>query len=117
MEFLPETPADKDILPLVERWVDALEKEHYDAAYSMTEHDPYDRWSPKLIRAVVEGYGLPEPHASGRMFRVTSRHSARGAGPRWEISRESASKGVLAQVRYDLPLNGEWSDLTVTFPT
>jgi len=35
-----------------------------------------ERWTPELLRAVIEGYGSPEPHPSGRTFHVTSPQNA-----------------------------------------
>lgn len=108
-------PTDAEILALVEAWVDDLAREDYDSAYSRTEHDPYYQWTPALIRSVVEGYGLPEPHRSGEVFKVTDRSKATGRPYNRTIERNESPDSFLAEVWYDLPLNGEWSDLTATF--
>ena len=67
------------------------------------------------MRLVVQGYGLPEPHRSGDVFVVTSRASALGGPPQRVVEREIVPPDSLAEVWYDLPLNGRWSDLTATF--
>jgi hypothetical protein len=82
----------------------------------MTAHDPYYAWSPTLIRQVIEGYGFPEKHPAGP-FRVTPLADAKaGSRPRHEIKRyeNAAPNGPIAEAWFDLPLNGEWSDLTAT---
>ena len=99
----------------MEDWVDDLEREDYGAAFSRTGHDSYYRWTPDLMRAVVAGYGLPEPHPSGVVFRVTSRVTAAGKPHHREVDRHNVPPTAIAEVWYDLPLNGEWSDLTATF--
>jgi hypothetical protein len=103
--------SDEESLRFAEAWIDALAAGDYVGAFSLTEHDPYYQWTPELIRSVVEGYGLPEPHPSGEKYAVTDRQFALG-GPPTRVVKRMLSK---VEVRYDLPLNGRWSDLTVTF--
>jgi len=107
-------PTDDEIYAFVERWAELLAAEDFDAAYSMTHHDPYYGWSPGLIRKTIEGYGLPEPHPRGP-FRVTPVGSASGKMRRAIYREEGVPPSAFAWVSYDLPLNGEWSDLTATF--
>jgi hypothetical protein len=40
--------------------------------------------------------------------------AASGPPRRW-VARQNLPEGALAYVEHDLPLNGEWSDLTATF--
>jgi hypothetical protein len=108
-------PSDDQILRLIEGWVDLLSCQEYEAAFKLTGHDPYYEWSPELIRKVIEGYGLPEQHPSGNTFRVTNRTAAKGLGPRYSVDRENNKWPTVATAYYELPLNGEWSDLSVTF--
>ncbi len=110
-----ESPTDSEIFTVVESWVDDLAREDYDTAYSRTEHNPYYGWTPDLIRAVIEGYGLPELHPCGEVFKVTARQFAKGKQHYRTVDRTDIPDSSLAEVWYDLPLNGEWSDLTVTF--
>ncbi len=112
---LPTHPSDDEILAIVEQWIDDLARGDYASAYARTAHDPYYRWTPELIRAVVTGYGSPEPHRSGTVFRVTARDAAVGHPHNRTVDREAVRPPAFAEVWYDLPLNGEWSDLTATF--
>ena len=105
---------DDEILRLVEAWIDDLTRGDYEAAFDRTRHDPYYKWTPALIEAVIGGYGLPEPHPSGTRYVVTSRVSAHGTR-HCGIDRDNVRAPTRAHVHYDLPLNGEWSDLTATF--
>lgn len=112
---------DEEILIAVEEWIDDLARGDYSVAFNRTKHDPYYKWTPQLIESVVNGYGRPEPHRRGP-FTVTPRAEAVGELSNREVSREvsrsalEASRGAaVAEVWHDLPFNGEWSDLTVTF--
>lgn len=105
---------DSEIFKFVENWIEALASESFSGAYDMVSHDPYYQWTPELIQRTIEGYGLPEPHPRGP-FSVTSPGSAAG-DPTREISRiDGVPPGAFATILHDLPLNGEWSDLSVSF--
>jgi hypothetical protein len=107
--------SDEDLIGFVEEWVNDLAKEDYEAAYKRTGHDPYYEWTPGLIESVINGYGLPEPHPSGEVFKVTPIKEAKGDKPRIEVDRGPYNDNRFGYVFYDLPLNGEWSDLTASF--
>ncbi|MBT3378971.1 MAG: hypothetical protein HN742_38180 [Lentisphaerae bacterium] len=122
MMMLPANATDERMLDLVRDWVDALVKEDYEAAFAMTAHDPYYKWTPVLMQSVIHGYGLPEPRGDGKVFRVTPMDSASGQRPRHEVEYfdeprpvTDTDQSVVGEVWFDLPLNGEWSDLTATF--
>lgn len=83
----------------------------------MTAHEAYYEWTPKLVREVIEGYGLPDPRPEGP-YKITPLKSAGGElSPRHEVERfdSPTPAGDIGEVWFDLPLNGEWSDLTATF--
>jgi len=108
---LPALPTDSEILFAIECWIDDLVACRYEAAFERTAHDPYYGWTPTLIRAVIQGYGLPEPHREGP-FEVTDRSLAVGRRA-FEIERDGTPPAVAAFV-YKLPLRA-WSDLTASF--
>ena len=112
---LPKSASDAEILEFVDRWTDELALGEYDRAYARTAHDAYYQWSASLIREVIAGYGLPEAHPSGEVFSVTPRALAAGEQSTREVTRREVPPGAIALVSYNLPLNGEWSDLTATF--
>ena len=98
----------------MEAWIDDLARGDFAGAFAKTKHDPYYGWTPQLIERVIAGYGLPEPHPSGVRYAVTKRASARGHPHTREVERGGPSP-IVARVHHDLPLNGEWSDLTASF--
>ena len=76
-----------------------------------------------MLKALVTNYGRVDPRPDGRTYRVTSpaaaRTTARGH-PYQDVEwcppdSAQASRGVVGFVTFDLPLNGEWSDVTATF--
>jgi hypothetical protein len=112
---LTASSTDEEILSVVEDWISDLAQGLYERALRRVAVDVSSRWSPAMLEAVVAGYGLPDPHPSGIVFRVTPAGSAAGGPPRRSIDRAFLPPGALAHVQHDLPLNGEWSDLTATF--
>ena len=112
---LPIDPSDEAIFVAVDRWIDDLARGDYDSAFVRTEHDSYFGWTVELLRRVIEGYGLPEPHPTGTVFAVTPRLTATGGPPTRVVDRSPREQDRLPHARYDLPLNGKWSDLTATF--
>ena len=109
-----------EILELVRKWVAALASDDYAEAYRMTAHDPYWQWTPELMRKTVAGCGLPEPCADGVIHRVTSPEAAKGeraraAVTKYEEPRIDANGQIVGEVHFELPLDGDWSDLTARF--
>ena len=80
-----------------------------------TNHDPYYEWTPDLMKRVINGYGLPEPHPSGEIFKVTPIKEAKGDAPKQEVDRGVFEDNRLGYAYYGLPLNGKWSGLTASF--
>jgi hypothetical protein len=122
MIVLSSAADDAAILGVARQWVAALAAGDFDGAFAMTAHDPYYAWSPNLMRRVIAGYGLPEPTPDGVEHRVTPEATAQGGPtPRHEVTWYSEPRAladgrrVVAQVWYDLPMDGAWSDLTATF--
>ena len=115
MKMLSVDASDLEIIQYVECWIAMLAMEDYESAYDFVKHDPYYCWSPKLIEEVINGYGLPEPHPSGKVFKVTPIDTATGSPPANDVERDVYEDNRIGYVLYDIPLNGEWSDLSATF--
>lgn len=119
---LDSDSSDDTILALVRRWVDLLAEDRYEAAFRLTAHSGHAGWSPQLMRAVIAGYGHADRTDGHPPHRVTPIASAHG-GPRarhdvnrWhDAPRSSQGDRGVGDVWFDLPLDGEWSDLTATF--
>jgi len=116
-----------DIENAVYCWMALLAEEKYEEAYDLTFHDRYFGWTPGLIESVINGYGtLYEPF--DEIFKVTP-----PAAARFERDKQTVYKDItffsqpcqdqehtpeIKRVGYTfftLPLNGSWSDLSVTF--
>ncbi|MGK5037592.1 hypothetical protein [Janthinobacterium sp. LB3P118] len=114
---LPAAPSDSHILAIIDAWIADLARGDYACAHARTAHDAYYGWTSALLRAVIEGYGSPEPYADGSVYRVTPATLASGAPQERCVERPTGQDGgaALAEARHSLPLNGVWSDLTATF--
>ena len=101
-----------EVREAIYRWIDLLVADRYEDAFEMMFRLPTDEWTPDLMRTVVRNYGFIEPLRDGRTFRVTPRAEAvqRGeCGPSSDIDWFADGRGI---AHFDLPLNGEWSDVT-----
>ena len=113
----PKTASDESLLIGVQKWVDLLGEERFLEAFKLTAHDSFYSWTPDLIRSVIAGYGLP--HEPGDHEHRVSKISGTkgGASSRWQVDRwhDAEPSNRIGLVSIDLPLDGEWSDLTATF--
>ena len=106
--------SEAPVLALVERWVSLLVERRYEDALVLLV--PNADWTAALLEKVIANYGFVEPRSDGRTFFVTPIASALGSGPRASVTwYESARENVVGDVCFDLPLDGEWSDVTATF--
>jgi hypothetical protein len=107
---LPPDASDSEILDAVRAWADALAAEDYAGALTLVDAGP--DWTPELLCTVITNYGSVEPMRDGSTYRVTPLRTAHGgSAPRHRVDRD----GERTWICFDLPLNGEWSDLTATF--
>jgi len=108
---LPATASDDDLLRFVDGWARLMEREDYVAAFDYTEHDPYMRWTPELIREVVKSYGASNPAQ-----KVTLEGRPTDVHQRKEVTRWPETRpGGVGEIWYDLNIDGLASDLTATF--
>lgn len=105
----PKEATDEEFLAVVRTWVELLAADRYGDACEMMMPD--DHWTPELMRTVVRHYGFIEPRSDGRTFAVTAIAQAVGGRtrPQKDVERFEDGSGV---IHFDLPLNGEWSDVT-----
>jgi hypothetical protein len=112
MLILPKGADDEQIRQAVRGWIEVLAQDRYDEAFSMLFRYRNDPWTPELMRNAIANYGCGQPQADGRVFRVTPPGDAiqRGSRKRYEdVEWFEDGEGV---AHFDLPLNGEWSDVT-----
>jgi hypothetical protein len=121
MHVLPEC-TDAAVLALVELWVGLLVEQRFDDAMAML--GPSGAWDPGLLGTVIRNYGSVEPREDGRTFSVTSpAATTQGGDARFKVSwfdppvtnRLDYAPDLLGHASYDLPLDGQWSDVTATF--
>ena len=123
MITLPKDASDDAVLNVVRRWLNELAKEDYSAAHSLTYHPAGDHWNADLLRRVIENYGSvdsgPEEGVTFKVTPLEGEHSddsdvAGRLEIEWFRSRGSEDN-PLGTITCDLPLNGEWSDVSAVF--
>jgi hypothetical protein len=116
---LPQHATDQQILDVIRDWVELLAQNHYEDAFQMLKHDASKDWSPELIRTVISNYGFIEPRKDEKVFRVTSIKEKPTGKPYQEVDwygdDPDRPRQYLGMVLFNLPLNGEWSDVTAVF--
>jgi hypothetical protein len=115
--------SDEDILAVAEKWTNRLVAEDYDGAWAMLLHRPAEVWAPTpdALAARIRNCGCEAPTPS-EALRVTP--TATATGERWRrlpaLSRTAdgdtyRGPAIRGRLDWQLPLNGEWSDLVASF--
>ena len=135
MTEIPLTASVREIKEVVRLWVARLAEEKYDEAFAMIlpEVPPCSgsldkettEWTPDLLRAVINNYGLPTPTVGQeQIYKVVA---VQKPFKTWFEKKLRVHRGkfeefdqlFLGNVRVDLPLNFESgdgvSDLTAEF--
>ena len=124
---LPTSCSDEDILAFARRWTESLVAEEYTEAFEMlltVLTHPGKSWvrTPAELTAWVINYGSPDPIPGEPACAVTSIESARGQPWRSlpSLTRRSDDEplrypGCRGRLDWQLPLDGEWSDLVASF--
>lgn len=114
MEVLAVGATDEELLTVADAWVDLLVAGDFVAASDFLHHPGhYDEcaWTAVEIETYLANYGSWDPYDDGRVYRVTTRRDATGDHlPHRDVIRFTDDR--LPRIECDLPLNGEWSDLT-----
>ncbi|MDP9076236.1 MAG: hypothetical protein M3O71_02335 [Bacteroidota bacterium] len=105
-------------------WIKLLSEEKYEEAYDLTMHDPYYQWTPVSLKRTINGYGSEE-EIFEEEYRVTAIETAVSESVDHKVYKDirlfdtplkhSPSFNIVGDVHYDLPLNGQWSDLIASF--
>ena len=119
MLHLRVNATDDEIRSAIEQWVQALAEGKRADAYALLWHPADEQLTPERLHSLISNYGSDQPRPDGRTFEVTSPIMAAGGGSRFEVYRYSEQQGkppqAIGSAEYNLPLNGEWSDLTAIF--
>lgn len=120
MVRLPLNATDEEILAVCREWLRRAARDDYEAAASLLYAPPNEHVPAAAdVRTLVRNYGAWEP--SERHWRITPPEDASRTPLPPEIDRRrsehlAAKKpGYTGSVWFPVPLNGEWSDLVVTF--
>jgi hypothetical protein len=120
MLVLSKDSTDDEILNAIRHFVELLAEEKYSEVYEKFLPAPDRQLTPEVIKALIEGYGFAEPVEENDEppLHVTSLCQMTEPEPkgRQQVDWFSAKdERILGGAYYDLPLNGEWSDLTAIF--
>lgn len=114
----------EEVLGCVREWVNLLAQQKFEAAFEMLMPSEKEFFSPQILQQLTANYGQLEPRSDGLIFSVTPWEFAvcpeGRAKPYQDVEWYEASKirkgdPVVGDVHFDVPLNGEWSDLTAVF--
>ncbi|HCT80373.1 MAG TPA: hypothetical protein DGG94_07990 [Micromonosporaceae bacterium] len=108
--------SDDELLACVRDWVALLAAGDFAGAveFLVFPEGVYapGRWTAEDLEVFLANYGSWDPLGDGRIMRVTPIESAVGElAARFEVDRGDGPPAI----EFDLPLNGEWSDLTARF--
>lgn len=119
MIFVPREATDEQVLNIVRGWIDILADEDYESAFdAITAHGSQETWTPEFIKSSIKNYRSPEHYPGVEEFRVTNWRTAHGGNADAEqaVTWYKPHSFVLAgYINFDLPLNGQWSDLKAEF--
>jgi hypothetical protein len=119
MVLIPQNARNEEVLEIIHKWVDVLAAEDYEAVVKEIGFLKGSYSSPaECLRAQIKRYVSPEYFPDVTDFVVTDWRTARGGNPK-PLSTVTwynlNSVGLRGAVRFDLPINGKWSDLTADF--
>lgn len=121
MKKLPLSASEELLITAVEEWVDLLVAKKYQEALEYIYPIAYPEWDAEYLENWIRNYGFDQPLKDGNIVEVTPRQKAKGKqynreyqvyGPQID---EVTGLEVIGMILYDVPLDGEWSDLTAQF--
>jgi hypothetical protein len=119
MIFVPRNASDEQVLDIVREWIDVLTKEDYEAVFAAVGYSlSFGEPGAECIRKEIKKYRSPEYFLGVEEFTVTDWRTAHGGNPTpaqkvtWYKPNSTRLAGAVV---FDLPLNGQWSDLTADF--
>jgi hypothetical protein len=119
MAFIPRDATNEQVLDIILEWIDVLANEEYEIVYAtlgyLRCHEPRNA---EIIRWEIKQYRSPELYPNIEEFTVTDWRTANGGNidpvreVMWYKPNDTRLRGAVA---FDLPLNGQWSDLQADF--
>ena len=124
MKVLPPNATDAEILAACHEWVERVAGGDPAGAIDMLHvperYDESQRWTAGSLERYIGNYGSWDARPDGRTRRITSPATAVPPAdrpdlrPTAEVVRRDTDPRS-GSVDIDLPLDGEWSDLTALF--
>jgi hypothetical protein len=118
MICIPNNASTEDVLQVVQAWVDLWAELGPEAAFTAIAADGQNTWTPEWLEQAVANYRPSEMYPDTQEFAVTPCESAKAINhdPTRKVEWYKPNKSRLAgYVNFDLPLNGQWSDLLAEF--
>ena len=118
MIYLPRNVSTEDVLQVIQAWVELWAELGPEAAFSAIALDENDTWTPEWLEYATANYRPLELYPDAPLFVVTAPDTAMIAShvPTREVQwYNPKNTGLVGDIRFDLPLNGRWSDLLAEF--
>lgn len=131
MNKLPIDASEKEIKDIIIEWNELMAQERYAEALELVPYDTNhyyndSEWTPELLKSVVYGYGLAGytkeelEKEFGCIYKITSLNNISNRNEiiqsiEINYDMEWFEENDLAEILYDVPLNGSQSDLTASF--
>lgn len=124
MRLLGTDATDDEVLDLCRLWIELVATDRVEEAIDLLwvppHYDESQHWTADSLQTYIENYGSWSPMVDGSKWRLTSMQTA------MVPDRHAGSRPSADLIRYrddphggtawlDVPLNGEWSDLTAQF--
>jgi hypothetical protein len=116
---VPRDSTHDEILDIVRGWVDELAHQNYVGVFKALGYAlGFGESGDACIRRQIENYRSPQLYPGITKFIVTDWRTAKGGNPipmQCVTFYEPNDQRLVGAVAFDLPLNGQWSDLCADF--
>lgn len=111
---LPLNASDAELIDAARHWVDKVAEGDYEGALALVV--PGD-WTPKLVRDLVNGGGLIDD--GPQLWKITPVATAIAMKGDIRVPYHSVTRFTEdgAEIVFQLPVNGVWSDLSLVMET
>jgi hypothetical protein len=118
-KVVPRDATNEQVIDIARHWIDVLARGDYEGVFAALGYVlAYGESGAVAMREAVQSYRWESSFPGVTEFAVTSWKTATGGNPspRLEVVRYvPLSHALRGAVSVDLPLNGQWSDLTADF--
>lgn len=109
-QAFPLNTTEEELISAVEEWVDLLEEGRYQEALNFIYPIPCPEWTAEYLESWIKNYGFDQPRKEAKGKQYNRTYEA------YDPCRDESTRlEVVGMIFYDVPLDGEWSDLTTQF--